>query len=248
MSTSTTIPASTTVSASTTTNQDHASRLHTAYVSLTFKCDPNDPQDTRREGLFKRLVLHHLMDNMMYTLSDWRDLRRQAECTFDFLNTHANALWPGAMASRSHLANAPMTGWGRGGRSFVGSIDGFWNGKSGGSRKRVNAMINDETIDLETLGGLKWQSVIGKAFCGYVGVLLEPALNNANVEDDGKLVAGILGVVLGPEILPVEVDDEQVNVVEDWDENEGEDWMPVKVQGESEGEAAVKAKVGDESD
>jgi hypothetical protein len=109
-------------------------------------------------------------------------------------------------------------------------------------------MINDETIDLETLGGLKWQSVIGKAFCGYVGVLLEPALKNANVEDDGKLVAGILGVVLGPEILPVEVDDEQVNVVEDWDENEGEDWMPVKVQGESEGEAAVKAKVGDESD
>jgi hypothetical protein len=113
MSTSTTIPASTTVSASTTTNQDHASRLHTAYVSLTFKCDPNDPQDTRREGLFKRLVLHHLMDNMMYTLSDWRDLRRQAECTFDFLNTHANALWPGAMASRSHLANAPMKGMGR---------------------------------------------------------------------------------------------------------------------------------------
>jgi hypothetical protein len=52
------IPASITIPASNPI-QNHASRLHTKYVQLDFKNDPADPQDARREVLFKRLVLHH---------------------------------------------------------------------------------------------------------------------------------------------------------------------------------------------
>lgn len=102
-----------------------------------------------------------------------------------------------------------MKGTKRSGRSFIGSIDGFWNGKSGGNRKKVNAAIGAEELDLGTLEGSKWKSVIGRAFCKYVDVLLEPALSRVRVEDEAKLVAVILSVVLGPEIPAVEIDDDE---------------------------------------
>ena len=76
----------------TTTTKDHASRLHAAYLTLTFKSDPSDPQDACREGLFKRLVLHHLLENVVYTRADWHDVSKQQQCTFDFLKDHAKAL------------------------------------------------------------------------------------------------------------------------------------------------------------
>jgi hypothetical protein len=47
-----------------TANNHHASRLHTKYVKLDFKNDPRDHQDARREGLFKCLVLHHLLAHL----------------------------------------------------------------------------------------------------------------------------------------------------------------------------------------
>jgi hypothetical protein len=210
-----------------TTTKDHASRLHAAYLALTFKSDPSDPQDARREGLFKRLVLHRLLENVVYTRADWHDVSKQQQCTFDFLNDHAKALWPGELANRSHLARPPM----RKGRSFVGGIDGFWSGRDGGSKKKINARIRPGDRDLDTPEGRRWLSKIGKAFCKFVDVLLEPALADARVEDPGRLVAGIVSVRVGPEILTAEVEE-----------------LGSKVIGEGQGGGEVPVKAEDESD
>lgn len=206
--------------------KDHASRLHATYLTLTFKSGPSDPQDARREGLFKRLVLHHLLENLVYTRADWHDLPKQQQCTFDFLNAHAKALWPGELANRSHLANPPMA---RKGRSFVGGVDGFWSGRGGGSKKKINARIQSADHDLDTPQGRRWLSRIGKVFCKYVDVLLEPALTGARVEDPGRLIAGILSVEVGSEIETAEVW-ELGKVVEAGGEREGEGDVVVKLE------------------
>jgi hypothetical protein len=116
MSTNITVPAGAAIPASITI-QNHASRLHTKYVQLDFKNDPADPQDARREVLFKRLVLHHLLAHLMPTATDWNDPTNQGECIRAFLRSYAERLWPGTKANRGHLVLAQIKNVARAKRS-----------------------------------------------------------------------------------------------------------------------------------
>lgn len=206
--------------------QDHASRLHAAYARLTFKCDPADPQDTRREALFQRLVQHHLLNHLMLTRTDWLDMPKQQECTYDFIEKHAKALWPGSTASRSHLAHPQLA---RSSRSFVGDVDGHWSGKGGGSKAKVNESIRHGCYDLDSPVGRRSLSKVGKAFYGYVNVLLQPAPTNSRVEEPERLIKGILSVEVGPDVPSAEIDG--LN-------------KAAKAEDESEGELAMKVEDG----
>lgn len=174
-------------------NQGHASssHLHAAYTRLTFKSDPTSPQDSRREALFQRLVQHHLLQNHILTRADWlNNMPKQQECTYAFLTNYAKALWPGNKAGRSHLANPGL----RSGRSFVGDMDGHWSGRDDNkSKAKVNEQVGCGGYDLDSPVGRRSLSKVGKAWRGYVDVLmLEVMLNCIGVEDSGALVAGIL--------------------------------------------------------
>jgi hypothetical protein len=190
------IPASITILASNPI-QNHASRLHTKYVQLDFKNDPADPQDARREVLFKRLVLHHLLAHLMPTATDWNDPTNQGECIRAFLRSYAERLWPGTKANRGHLVLAQIKNVARAKRSWVGSYDGRGSHPS---------------------------TTIGVLVREYVDVLLETGLMGAVVEDPEALVAGIRSVVVGPHVLaPVVVIkakddsvDDLANRVEAW--------------------------------
>jgi hypothetical protein len=173
----------------TASTETHAARLHARYVNLTFKSDPSDTQDARREVLFQRLVLHHLLNDSILTRADWLDARKSQKSTFDFLQNYAKALWPGSVASRSHLDRPNLD---RKTRSFVGDVDGHWSGKEYGSKAKQRVKFGG--YDLETAEGMRSLSKIGKLFTKYVGVLLENGLTGAKVEDTGALVAEILRV------------------------------------------------------
>jgi hypothetical protein len=192
------IPASITVPASTTNNQHHASRLHLRYVRFDFKNDSTDLQDARREGLFKRLVMHHLLAHSFPASADWNDKAAQDKCIRDFLGSYAERLWPGTKADRGHFVHAPIKNVARAKRSWIGGYDGWGSHPS------------------TTLGVLVRE---------YVDVLLESGLMGAVAEDPDALIAGILSVVVGPPILaPVVVlkaedasDGDNVAIkVEDW--------------------------------
>lgn len=164
-------------------SHDHAFRLHKRYLALEFKSDPNDPQDLRREGLFKRLVLHHLLEHLIYTPVDWEaELKKSIfgsntnkdKCTYNFLRAYSGLLWPSFMVERHHLQVARIRGLPWKQRSWIGGYDGA------------------HSFPDSTLG------VLVKA---YVEVLLEGGLVGAVVEDPGALIAGIRSVEVGPEIL-----------------------------------------------
>ena len=197
----------------------HESRLQTAYLKLTFRYQPETAdQDARREQLFRRLVLHHLLQHSMYTLFDWRVLEAQQTCVYDFLQTYAKQLWPGKRAERFHLANPELQP--RTTRSFVGAIDSHWSQKrNGNALKRARAKSEDGGSGEKALVGFEHGSEIGgmalskigKALTKYVDVLLEPALANAEVEDTARLIEGILSTEMGPAILAIGTG-EEVNV------------------------------------
>lgn len=186
-------------------------RLHAAYAKLTFSCTPTD-QDIRREQLFKRLVLHHLLQHNMYTAFDWVNLKEQQTCTYNFLQAYAKQLWPGEKARRLHLANPALKP--RSTRSFVGTIDGHWGVKRNGAKwnqdqKMAQADAQSESggevqagFSLDTLEGNMALSRVGKAFAKYVDVLLEPGLEHAVPEVAEWLVEGILSTEYGGEIPP----------------------------------------------
>ena len=166
-------------------NQGHASRLTASYTKFKFKSDPNDPQDSCRETLFQRLIQHHLLQNRMYTLSDWHDEERQFNCTHDFLSNYARRLWPSYKVERHHLSFAGISSVPRKKRSWIGGKDG-------------------------TDGGCWPTSRLGTLFREYAQVLLEVGLlANAMVESPDALIAGILSVQVGPEIPAVAVFDQQ---------------------------------------
>ena len=206
----------------------HASRLQTAYLKLTFRHHPTtEAQDTRREQLFRRLVLHHLLQHSVYTLQYWRDLAAQQTCVYNFLQTYAKQLWPGSRAARAHLANPALQP--RNTRSFVGAIDSHWSTRRNGNAAKAKARGRSDSggegeIEARQPGvgfeqcimvpGMAL-STIGKALTRYVDVLLEPALANATVEDTARLIEGIVATELGPDILPVEVADEVMVKLED---------------------------------
>ena len=202
----------------------HESRLQTAYLKFTFRHQPETAdQDARREQLFRRLVLHHLLQHGMYTLLDWRALEAQQTCVYDFLQSYAKQLWPGKRAERAHLANPELQP--RAKRSFVGAIDSHWSQKRNGSAlKRARAKgegggSGEKTMQVgfehgSEIGGMAL-STIGKALTRYVDVLLEPALAGAVVEDIGRLIEGIVSIEMGPEILAIETEDEVVVKMED---------------------------------
>jgi hypothetical protein len=173
------------ISASTTNqDQDHASRLHKKYVELDFKNDPGDPQDARREGLFKRLVLHHLLAHLMYTSADWNDKINQQKCFYNFMFWYAKRLWLGKCAERGHLVFAKIRSVPRRKRSWIESYDGF---------------------------SCNPGSPLGVLVREYIEVLLEPGLMGAVAEDPELLIAGILSVEVGPEIPPVAIKVEDVS-------------------------------------
>lgn len=184
----------------------HESRLHAAYVKLTFRCLLTD-QDIRREELFRRLVLHHLLHDNIYTTFDWCVLKAQQTWVYEFLQAYAKRLWPGKKAERLHLANPelqpPKT------RSFVGSIDDHWSARRNGKpvvKTRKSEVDGAENVEAQTGYGVDTQvggmalSKVGKALTKYVDVLLEPALANANEEDVDRLVEAIVSTEMGPEI------------------------------------------------
>lgn len=201
-------------------------RLHTAYVKLTFRCLSTD-QDVRREQLFRRLVLHHLLQHNMYTLFDWSQLEAQQTCVYNFLQAYAKQLWPGKRAARSHLANPELQPSNK--RSFVGSIDDHWSSRRNGRPTAVKARkINTDgkedglvaKVEVQTefgadthIGGMAL-SKVGKALTRYVDILLEPALADADVEDVERLVEAIVSTEMGPEI-PVKAMQEVMVKVED---------------------------------
>lgn len=170
----------------------HKARLHAAYTKLTFRCLPGDHQDARRERFFKRLVLHHLLATVMYTLADWATAERQQQCIEAFILTYAKRLWPAAFVNRQHLA-VPVPKARKNVRSFYGGIDAKYGSP-------VGHMVT---------------SKIGEAFGRYVEVLLEEALDGAQPEDVEWLVQGILSVEMGPEVSPVKVEVDVVVKVED---------------------------------
>jgi hypothetical protein len=117
--------------------KSHSTRLQTAYLKLTFRHQPETStgdQDIRREQLFRRLVLHHLLHHSIYTLFDWRDLATQQTCVYNFLQAYAKQLWPGKRAERLHLANPELQP--RNKSSFIGSIDSHWSQRRNGGRSR----------------------------------------------------------------------------------------------------------------
>lgn len=199
------------------------SRLQTAYLKLTFRHQPETAdQDARREQLFRRLVLHHLLQHSMYTLFDWRVLEAQQTCVYNFLQAYAKQLWPGKRAERFHLANPELQP--RTKRSFVGAIDSHWSQKrNGNASKKARSKSEDggcgEKMQIgfehgSVIGGMAL-STIGKALTGYVDVLLEPALANAVVEDTARLIEGIVSTEMGPDILAIETGDEVMDNIED---------------------------------
>ena len=65
------------------------------------------------------------------------------------------------------------------------------------------------------IGGVALSS-IGKALTRYVAVLLEPGLEDAEVEDTARLIEGIVATEMGPEILAIgSVEDEVMVKIED---------------------------------
>ena len=200
----------------------HESRLQTAYLKLTFRYEPETAeQDARREQLFRRLVLHHLLQHSMYTLFDWRVLEAQQTCVYDFLQTYAKQLWPGKRAERFHLANPELQP--RTKRSFVGAIDSHWSQKRNGNAWKARSKSADGGSGEKTLVGFEHGSemggmalsTIGKALTRYVDVLLEPAIAHAEMEDTARLVEGILSTEMGPEILAIGSVEEVVVKMED---------------------------------
>jgi hypothetical protein len=200
----------------------YSNRLHASYIKLTFQCLPT-ALDARREQLFQRLVLHHLLHHNMYTLSDWSDIEAQQICIYNFMQSYAKQLWPGTKAERLHLANPNMNS--RLTRSFVGAIDGHWSARRNGigktnriSRPDAEGSEDDETQPMaygqHSQVGNMWFSKVGKALTKYVDVLLEPSLTNANVEDEDELVKAIVSTEMGPEI-PARVMPEVMVMVED---------------------------------
>ena len=202
MSTNTTIPAASATIPASATNQVHTSRLHTVYTNLSFKCDPSDPEDTRREALFQRLVVNHLLDHSMQTQTDWlNNAQAQQERTFDFLTKHGKVLWPGRVAKRSHLATPALAK--KLARSFVADVDGHWKAAGGGkSKAQMNAEMAPGAYAVDSQVGHRAHSRVGRAFGKYVGVLLEavPARSAFIVEDAGRLVAEIVGAEVGDEV------------------------------------------------
>jgi len=203
--------------------QSHESRLQTAYLKLTFRHQPTtEAQDTRREQLFRRLVLHHLLQHSMYTLFDWHDLAAQQTCIYNFLQAYAKKLWPGRKAERFHLANPELEP--RTKRSFVGAIDSHWSQKRNGKpyKSKVDAKsvgVEDEGIQVgfehrSEIGGMAL-SKVGKALARYVDILLEPAIADAFVEDTAKLIEGIVATEMGLKIERIEAMDEVMVKVED---------------------------------
>lgn len=187
----------------------HENRLHAAYIKLTFRCLQTD-QDARREQLFRRLVLHHLLQHNMYTLFDWSQLEAQQTCVYNFLQAYAKQLWPGKKAERSHLAHPELQPPSK--RSFVGSIDDHWSARRNRrptvKARKINADGKEDSVIVEIqtgfghdtqIGGMAF-SKVGKALTRYVDVLLEPALADADVEDAQRLVEAIVSTVMGPEI------------------------------------------------
>jgi hypothetical protein len=152
-------------------NQDHAARLHDKYLALDFKSNPNDPQDLRREGLFKRLVLHHLLQHLTHISTDWDNEANRDKYTSNFFDAYARLLWPSFRVERHHLRVAQISSVRRNVRSWIGG----WDGRSPG-------------------GGL------GRSFKAYVDVLLEGGLVGAVVEDPAALIAGITSLEVGDEI------------------------------------------------
>lgn len=168
----------------------HKARLHAVYTKLTFKCLPVDDQDARRERFFKRLVLHHLLETVIYTLYDWAE--RQQQCIEAFILTYAKRIWPAAFVDRQHLA-VPEPKARKNVRSFYGGIDAKYGSP-------VGHMVT---------------SKVGEAFRRYVEVLLEEELEGAQCEDVEWLVQGILSVEMGPEVSPVKVEADVMVKVED---------------------------------
>lgn len=189
-------------------------RLHAAYAKLTFSCTTTD-QDIRREQLFQRLVLHHLLHHNMYTLFDWINLKDQQICTYNFLQAYAKQLWPGEKAKRLHLANPALKP--RSTRSFVGTIDDHWGVRRNGAKwKHEQKMPKADPLSsdggevqagfsLDTLEGNMALSKVGKAFAKYVDVLLEPGLEHAVPEVAEWLIEGIVSTEYGGEIPPAMV-------------------------------------------
>ena len=206
--------------------KSHSTRLQTAYLKLTFRYDlstPTGDQDIRREQLFRRLVLHHLLHHGIYTLHDWRDLGVQQPCIYNFLQSYAKQLWPGKRAERLHLANPELHP--RNKSSFIGSIDSHWSQqRNGNAAKKARVKSEDgggcgEKMQVgfghgSEIGGMGL-STIGKALTRYVEVLLEPAIANAEVEDTARLIEGIVSTEMGPEILAIGTEDEVMDNIED---------------------------------
>jgi hypothetical protein len=198
--------------------QNQPTRLHAAYTKLTFRCLPTCDQDLRRERLFQRLVLHHLLQHNMYTIYDWSVPKAQQECLYNFLQAYAKQLWPGKKAARSHLANPELQPFQK--RSFIGAIDGHWTARRNGSKiPGSNFSKENEAIDeaqraydrTSQIGNMVY-SKVGKALAQYVGLLLEPGLKNAEVEDVELLVEGIISVEMGPDVPARVVQDVMVKI------------------------------------
>ncbi|KAM0708972.1 hypothetical protein Q7P35_003008 [Cladosporium inversicolor] len=203
----------------------HSSRLQTAYLKLTFRHQPEtSDQDARREGLFRRLVQHHLLHHTIYTIFDWRDLEAQQTCVYHFLQTYAKQLWPGKRTERAHLANPALQP--RNKSSFIGSIDSHWSQRRNGNASRVRAKSKSDDggsgektpVGFECgsdTGGVAL-STIGKVLTRYIAVLLEPGLANADVEDTARLIEGIVATEMGPEIMAIgSAEDEVMVKIED---------------------------------
>jgi hypothetical protein len=208
--------------------QDHPTppaRLHAAYTKLTFRCLPTAPQDARRERLFQRLVLHHLLQHNMYTHFDWNNPKAQQECLYNFFQAYAKQLWPGKKAQRGHLANPELQPFQM--RSFIGAIDGHWTARRNGHRvPGSNCSKANEGIDeaqraydqYSPIGNMAY-SRVGKALSQYVGVLLEPGLEGAEVEEVELLVEGIVSTEMGPDVPARVVQDVMVKIEDesDWE-------------------------------
>jgi hypothetical protein len=195
-------------------------RLHAAYTKLTFRCLPTCDQDARRERLFKRLVLHHLLQHNMYTTYDWAIPKAQQECLYNFLQAYAKQLWPGKKAERSHLANPELQPYQK--RSFIGSMDSHWIARRNGNAPKVidTCKVNEgideaqRAYDQHSRIGNMAYSRVGKALAQYVGLLLEPGLENAEVEDVEKLVEAIVSTEWEPDV-PAKVVHDVVVKIED---------------------------------
>jgi hypothetical protein len=202
-------------------------RLHAAYTKLTFRCFSTSDQDARRERLFQRLVLHHLLQHNMYTHFDWHNPKAQQECLYNFLQAYAKQLWPGKKAARSHLSNPELQPFQT--RGFIGAIDGHWAARRNGGKvasfaANSNRGKESEGIDeaqraydqYSPIGNMAY-SRVGKALAQYVGVLLEPGLENAEVEDVELLIEGIASVEMGPDVPARVVQDVMVKIEDESD-------------------------------